>query len=188
MNYKKLLSKLKLPLTVLLVLLFSLTLAVPVIAGDQEDLIAVQKKLANIRKEQQDLKSEISNQEQNSDKYGSEIVKLNNEIRSLQLSVEEKQLIIDELDLKISILEEQIKHTEEKITQTEEEILELQGETDERLADMYLDLKSFDNSVNMIFASEGSSDFIKDGLYREAIQQDTNEKLELLDQKKENLI
>lgn len=188
MNYKKLLSQFKFPLTILFILLFSLTFAVPVIAGDQEDLIAVQKRLAENKKKQQDLKSEISNQEQTADQYGSEIVKLNNEIRSLQLTVEEKQLVIDELDLKISILESQITETEEKIEQTEEEITNLQQETDKRLSDMYLDLKSFDNSVNMIFASEGSSDFIKDGLYREAIQQDTNEKLELLEQKKENLI
>lgn len=177
-------------LLLVLVLLFSLFSAIsyPAYAtSDEERLEQLQKEIAELRKQQQDLNESISSETALSSKYGSEIVALNNEIRKLQLAVQEKQLIIDELNLKISILEDEIKQTEEQIEITEGIIEELEQETDERLQDMYLDIKSFDNSVTMIFADDANSDFIKDELYREAIQEETNEKLDKLSLEKENL-
>ncbi len=176
--------KLKTILILISASLLFFTSVSPIFANDQAALTEVQKKLAAIRKQQQDLKANINSEKAEASKYGAEIVKLNNEIRTLQLNVQEKELVIDELNIKIEMLENQIIETEEKIEQTAEEIGELEKETDKRLADMYLDLKSFDNSVNMVFASEGTSDFIKDGLYREAIQEETNKQLQALARKK----
>ncbi len=173
----------------LFTLLLLVTNTIPVIAasGDQEKLEEVQRKLEELRREKKSVKSQYNSQKSLSNKYGSEIVSLNNEIKELQLAVEEKALVIDELNLKIKIVEQQIKDTEDKITQAQNNIQVLQKETDKRLADMYLDIKSFDNSMNMIFASDGNADFIKDGLYREAIQEDTNSKLDRLSLEKSNL-
>ncbi len=187
MDLNKFLLQIRFFLSILLLALPTLSLVAPAAAVTYDDLNKVEKELEVVRQKQAQLKDSLKNQSALSGQYGAEIVTLNHEIQTMQLNVEEKQLVIDELDLKIAILEEQIQETEEKIEQTELEIFDLQAETDKRLSDMYLDIKSFDNSVNMIFASEGSSDFIKDGLYREAIQQDTNDKLNLLTQKKENL-
>jgi len=154
---------------------------------DEERLEEVQRELAELRKEQQDLDENLSNQKNLSGQYGSEIVALNYEIQKLQLAVQEKQLVIDELNLKIGLLEEEIEQTEEEIIKTQDRIAELEQETDERLQDMYLDIKSFDNSISMVFSSDSNSDFIKDEMYREAIQEETNEKLDKLSLEKENL-
>ena len=168
-------------------MLFSASIFPVYASSDEERLEEVQKELAELRKKQQDLDETINGQEALSGKYGSEIVALNNEIRKLQLQVEEKQLVIDELNLKISILEDQITQTEIQIEETEARIADLQEETDQRLRDMYLDEKSFDNSISMVFTPDSGSDFIKDELYREAIQEETNEKLSKLSLEKENL-
>lgn len=154
---------------------------------DEEKLDEIQKQIAELRKQQQDLNQNLSNQKGLSSKYGSEIVTLNGEIQKLQLQVQEKQLVIDEYNLKISLLESQIADTEEHIKITEANIEKLQEETDARLQDMYLDIKSFDNSINMVFAQDSGSDFIKDEMYREAIQEETNEKLDKLALEKDNL-
>ncbi len=173
----------------LIILISSIGLiASPVIAGKDEDrLEELQRQLAEIRKQQQDLNSQIEQEKNKVNQYGDEVIALNQEIRKLQLIVQEKQLVIDELDLKINILNNQIEETIEKISKTEKNITKLEEETDQRLANMYLDIKSFNNSISMVFASDGTSDFIKDGLYREALQEETNEKLEKLAREKENL-
>ncbi len=184
-NLPKHLKSLFIGLIIVSTLIFTIS---PVIANDDQDrLEEVQRRLAEIRRQQQDLNNQIQGEKNKASKYGSEIVALNNEIRKLQLIVEEKQLVIDELDLKINILTNQITETEEKIKETEKVISDLEQETDKRLADMYLDIKSFNNSISMVFATDGTSDFIKDGLYREALQEETNEKLERLALEKRNL-
>ncbi|MBD3280703.1 peptidoglycan DD-metalloendopeptidase family protein [Candidatus Dojkabacteria bacterium] len=188
MNYLALAKKyLKASVVTLTVILLICVSIVPVYAGPQEDLDNVQKELAELRKKQQELDSQIDDQQALSNKYGAEVYALNSEIKKLELEVQEKQLVIDELNLQITILEQEIEDTKEEIAKTEQEIAKLQEETDERLADMYLDIKSFDNSVNMMFASEGSGDFVKEGLYREAMQEETNEKLDKLALAKDNL-
>ena len=188
MNYFALTKKyVKTFIITFIVILFSFTTILPVYAGAQEDLDNVQKQLAELRKKQQDLDSQIDDQKALSDKYGSEVYALNSEIRKMELQVQEKQLVIDELNLQVTILQQKIVDTQEQIEKTEGVIADLQEETDARLADMYLDIKSFDNSVNMMFASEGSGDFVKEGLYREAIQEETNEKLDKLALEKSNL-
>ncbi|MBN1331876.1 peptidoglycan DD-metalloendopeptidase family protein [Candidatus Dojkabacteria bacterium] len=169
------------------VILLTLSIIVPVYAGAQEDLENVQKELAELRKKQQELNGRLGDQKALSSKYGSEVYALNSEIQKMDLQVQEKSLVIDELNLQIQLLEQQIKDTITQIEITEGNIAKLQEETDARLADMYMETKSWDNSVNMMFASEGNGDFVKDGLYREAMQEDTNEKLDKLALAKDNL-
>lgn len=171
----------------LFIVLLSFTSFVPVFASTEDDLEEVQKELAEIRKKQQELDAKYDEQSALSSKYGAEIYTLNVEIQKLELQMQEKQLVIDELGIQIDLLEQEIEHTKEKIIETEAFIADLQEETDQRLADMYLDIKSFDNSINMVFATQGSGDFVKEGLYREALQEETNEKLDKLALEKENL-
>lgn len=156
-------------------------------SADQQRLDDIQRQLAAVGKQRQDLKNKIKNQKSLSSQYGSQIVDLNGQIQDLELSVQEKQLTIDELNLKIKSMQDDIAVTEQEIANTQGKISDLQVETDQRLADMYMDTKSFDNSVTLVFNSNGESDFVKDGLYREAIQQDTNSKLDDLSLAKANL-
>jgi septal ring factor EnvC (AmiA/AmiB activator) len=166
---------------------FPISTAYASTSADQQRLDEIQRQLANLSKQRKDLKSKIKNQKSLSSQYGAQIVDLNNDIQDLELSVQEKQLTIDELNLKIKGMTEDIAVTEQEIINTQNKIGDLQLETDGRLADMYLDIKSYDNSVTLVFNSNGESDFVKDGLYREAIQEETNGKLDELALAKANL-
>lgn len=145
---------------------------VTVNASLQDDLIAVQKKLQDIRNQKNTIQSNIDNEKNVANQYDAEISRLKLQIDLLDTQVQEKELIIQELNLQIGILTQNIAYTESEINKAEDTILQLEIETDKRMVDLYINEKTF-SQLNMFFSSQ-NTDFIKYSVYQNSFQQETN--------------
>jgi peptidoglycan hydrolase CwlO-like protein len=163
------------------VLIFShLTFAV--YATPQQDLEKVQKQLEEIRKKKTDINKQIEQSKNEQNQITRELSELKGKFDLLMNQINEIELIIEELQLQIQILNTQITDTEDQIVTSEKEIEQLEEETDERLRQMYIKQKTF-SGLNLIFSSEVKS-LVKINLYQTSIQQETNELLKKLANKK----
>ena len=158
----------------------------PVNAGLTEDLVAVQKRLQEIRNQKAAIQNNINNQKVISNQYDAEIDKLKLQIDLLDAQVLEKGLVIQELDLQINLLTQNIKITEEEISKAESNITTLEEETDQRMVDLYINEKT-DSQLN-VFLSAESTDFIKYSVYQQSVQQETNDMVAELNVKKQELL
>ncbi len=143
------------------------------------DLDALQKEIAQVKKQQQDIQQTIDSAKQQQNEYSGQIALVAAERNLIQKQIEEKELVIRELNLQIEILNNTINDTEKVIAKTETELIDLDVKATAQLSEMYLDQKTFNSNLNLIFAS-GDVDFVKKGLYQQTIQEDTNNSLRLL--------
>jgi septal ring factor EnvC (AmiA/AmiB activator) len=157
----------------------------PVAATLQDDLAAVQKRLADIRNQKSTLQKQINSDKSISDQYTAEIIKLKDQIDLLDNQIQEKDLTIQELNLQIDILTQTIDSTTTEITKAESNIGVLEEETDKRMVDIYIQEKTFSN-LDMFF-KQGGSDIIKFSVYQNSFQQETNNMLQDLNSKKADL-
>lgn len=156
-------------------------------AGSLSDqLLDVEKKLAEEKKRKTALQNSIKNENSKISKYGAEIANLTNEIALQDIELSEKNLIIEKLNLQITILEGTITEAQKEIIKKQENINKLEKETSERLTDMYLDVKTF-SDITLLLNETGNGDFVKNELYRKAIQDDTNANLMSLNEERESL-
>lgn len=156
-------------------------------AGLQEDLNKVQQKLAQLKKDKQDLQNKINNEKTLQGQYANEINRLSDEVELLDMQIVEKQLKIDELELTIKILEADIEKTESDIIDSETVIDSLEDETDSRLAQMYVEQKVISSDLSIVFTAGSSENFLKNAQYKKSLQEETNKNLELLENKKADL-
>jgi murein DD-endopeptidase MepM/ murein hydrolase activator NlpD len=105
----------------------------------------------------------------------------------IQSEINEKQASIEELNLQIEVLTTNIADNEKVIAKTESEIKELEVEAQRQLSNMYLNIKTNNTRINMIFA-DGNADIVKTGLYQKTIQDDTNSSLQQLQDKSAKLL
>ena len=157
----------------------------PINATLQDELNAVQKKLNDLRNQKASIQQQINSNKSVSDQYTSEIYKLKGQIDLLDNQIQEKDLVIQELNLQITILTDNIVSTTSEITKAQADIVYLEGETDKRMVDIYIQEKTF-SQIDMFF-KEGGSDIIKYSVYQNSIQKETNSLIEELNTKKNEL-
>lgn len=160
----------------------------PTIASEDlgSQLEAVEKRLAELKLKQQELERTIGSEQAKQSKYGAEVANLSAEISLKANKIETLQLDIEKLQLNIEILNFTVKETEAEIQVKEENIEELEEETQDRLIEMYLDMKSY-SDTDVIFNPQKSTDFVKNDLYQKSIQEDTNSDLSELDNQRVEL-
>lgn len=151
----------------------------------QDDLTAVQKKLAEIRNEKNNIQSKLNTDKSLQNQYSQEIFKLQSQIDLLDNEIQEKELIIQELNLQIEILGKDIEATTQETLIAKKDIKKLEDETDQRIVDIYIDEKTF-SQLDMFFSSQGT-DIIKYSVYQNSFQIETNNMLEALNNKKQEL-
>ena len=138
----------------------------------QDDLVAVQKRLQEIRNQKSTIQNNINNEKATSSQYSAQIAALKNQTDLLDAQVQEKELVIQELDIQINLLTENIKLTEEEISKAESNINQLENETDKRMVDIYINEKT-STQMNVFFSAQ-NTDFIKYSVYQNSVQQETN--------------
>jgi hypothetical protein len=146
-----------------------------------EELEKVQRQLDENRRKQTEYATLIKKEQGNTQTYNTEISILENQINLLNNQIEEKRLIIQELTLQIEILTKDIENLEIEIEIAIDQIEKLENETDGRLLNMYMNQKENSSTSTTMFNSQGPSVLVKADTYRQAFQQDTNEKLEILE-------
>jgi len=171
-------AKILLVLTVLILLFSSYPGAIK--AGPAEDLAAVQKQLQDLKKRKEDINNAIKSEKNREGQYTNEISGVARERDLLEEEIKEKELVIKELNLQIEILTSNIASTEKVIEKTKSEIKGLEDEADVQLTKMYLDQKTYNNSISLIF-TEPTTDFVKQNVYQRSIQDDTNSALTQLE-------
>ena len=160
----------------------------------EEELAKVKKDLESIRNSKKTLEGDIKKEEQLQNQYDQELVNLKNQVNLLSNKIQEKRLVIKELELEIEILTAKLDETGKEILTAEGELFELETETNYRLVDIYLSQKTF-SELNLIVSPKGQSDIIKFNLYQNSIQDNTNnmvgnlkEKRIQLELKKQSLV
>ncbi|MCA9383146.1 peptidoglycan DD-metalloendopeptidase family protein [Candidatus Dojkabacteria bacterium] len=169
-------------LTAIIFFSFSFTVAN---AGPEEDLEEIQRQLEEIAKQKQNLNNDINNENALQSEYSKELSTIKNDISLLEIEIAETELTIEQLQLQIQLLEEEIAENEQAIIDAELEIERYEDETDQRMVEMYIDEKT-SSQKDMIFQAEATS-LIKLELYQTTIQEETNDLLEQLAQKRAEL-
>lgn len=146
----------------------------------QEKRKEIERQKAEIQSRKNNLQNEINANEDSVEALGQQIAELNNQIK-------DKELLIQELTIQIEILIQQIDKLNKEITNTQKAIKDLEEETDARMIDMYLKQKENSSASSMIFSAEGPSSLVKIDTYQQALQDETNKKLETLEQARVNL-
>jgi peptidoglycan hydrolase CwlO-like protein len=152
----------------------------------EKELEEVQRKLGELRKQKQGIDETIEQEKAKQGDINSQIKLISSERQALENEVQEKELVIEELNLQVEILNETIEETEKAIKKTKGEIEDLEVEADQQLSDMYVDLKTNNAGLNMIF-QETPKSLVKNGLYQKTIQEETNSSLRSLKEKNEQL-
>jgi murein DD-endopeptidase MepM/ murein hydrolase activator NlpD len=160
--------------------------AVTVNASLQDDLIAVQKKLQEIRSQKTTIQNDINTEKNLTNQYDAEILKLKQQIDLLDAQVKEKELVIQELNLQISLLSQNISYTETEINKAETNISDLEVETDKRMVDLYISEKTF-SQLNVFFSNQ-NTDFIKYSVYQTSFQEETNQMVDELNIQRNSLL
>lgn len=179
-------TSLKLIVILLITISFISSYTIVVNATLQDDLLAVQKRLEEIRNQKTSIQNDINNQKNISNQYDAEISKLKLQIDLLDAQIQEKELVIQELNLQIDLLNQSIKTTEDEILTAETSIKTLEDETDQRMVDIYINEKTA-SQLNLFFSSQGT-DFIKYSVYQNSVQQETNNMVTELNAQREDLL
>ncbi len=153
----------------------------------QEQLADIQKQLEENRAKQIEYANLIQQEKSNQTQYNNEITILENQIYLLNEQISETELVIQELNLQIEILTKEIEELEVEIEIAQNEIKKLENETDGRLLNMYIAQKERSSTSSEMFSSDGPSALVKNDTYRQALQEDTNVKLEILQGTREQL-
>ncbi len=172
------------------ILLLILVLPAPLFISASSDLNNqlndVQRRMREIEQQKKSLEQSINSEKQKRGEVNNEISLIARERDLLQAEVDEKELRLQELNLQIEILTKSIEDNEAVIAKTELEVSQLNAKADKELTSMYLDIKTFNSGINLLF-SDGKTDIVKTGLYKETIQDDTNNSLKQLKDKRVEL-
>lgn len=156
-------------------------------ASLEDQLKKIEADLQKIQNEKEAAAQNKITDQRNITEFQRQIKELNSKVDELEFSIKQKELELQQLEIQIQLLEEEITKLELQIEDTKDEISILEKETDKRLLNMYLQQKLNISTSNSFFSSNGPSGLIKTDIYRQAVQEDTNIKLELLEEKRVQL-
>lgn len=148
----------------------------------EDELKEIQAKRKEIEKQRSEIQARKNSLQTEIDKNEDSIEVLSQQIAELDNQIKDKELLIQELTVQIEILIEEITKLNTEIERTEKAIDDLETETDLRMVDMYLYQKQNSHPSSMIFSAEGPSSLVKIDTYQQALQDETNKKLQQLDE------
>lgn len=148
----------------------------------EDELKEIQAKRKEIEKQKNEIQArknslinEIGKNEDSVEALSQQIAELNNQIK-------DKELLIQELTVQIEIMVKEIARLNNEIDLTETAIYQLEEETDQRMVNMYLNQKQNSHASSVIFSADGPSSLVKIDTYQQALQEETNQKLQDLDE------
>ncbi|MBP9758434.1 hypothetical protein KBD45_01965 [Candidatus Dojkabacteria bacterium] len=148
----------------------------------EDELKEIQAKRKEIEKQKNEIQArknsllnEIGKNEDSVEALGQQIAELNNQIK-------DKELLIQELAVQIEIMIKEINRLNSEIALTKNAIQQLEVETDQRMVNMYLNQKQNSHASSIIFSADGPSSLVKIDTYQQALQEETNQKLQDLDE------
>lgn len=152
----------------------------------QAEVESLQNKINNLKAQEKQVDSSISNEQYKRNVYSSEINFLDDEIKKKQLEIERSNTEIDKQKTEIQILDDKIKQTEEKITEMEKNMKDLDNLVKMRLVSSYE--KSYSTSVlDSIIDTNNASKLYELLKYYESIRIADRAKLEEYRQKKDDV-
>lgn len=154
----------------------------------QEQLMQIEKDLAQIRLNKQNVNKQIGAQQYQIGVYSGELGKLRGQMETLQLDIAELDLQIQELNVNIEILDKKIGEKEEEINTNEKTVVFLEDETSKRIETDYMDYRARGRSNVDVLPSKDPNTYFKDSQYKRIIQEETNASLETLVVMREKLI
>jgi predicted nuclease with TOPRIM domain len=146
----------------------------------KEQLEQVQRDLDDIRKRQESLKNNISQQNQIANMYSGKVGELRGQVEELQLGIAENEAEISEIELSSQLLEEEIATLEASITELETAVDTTETESSKILVNSYIDHRLYNSLSTSIFDITDVNTYFKDSQYRELIQEDNRILLEKL--------
>lgn len=156
-------------------------------SGSAEDELAkIQQQLEELKKQKSGILNKLNAEKGSQNKINNQIAYAAAERDLIQNEVDANNLEIKEMQTQEQIISASILATEEVIKKTEAELVKLGLEADEALSQMYLDTITSNTGINLIFAN-GNTDFVKTGVYQQAVQEDTNNALTSLNDKNNQL-
>lgn len=153
----------------------------------EEELAQVQADLERIRKEKEQIQSQINSNNYVIAGYNSQLSRLYGETEIYKKEIEAINLQIQELELNITQLDQEIESKKQDITRRESEIDTLEKESNLRLKDSYKDFRlnrNFEATGSNLFFSGNINEFFKTSQYVDYVQSDTNLVLNTLTAKK----
>jgi septal ring factor EnvC (AmiA/AmiB activator) len=156
----------------------------------QEQLDAVQKELALLRKEKEDIQNKINSNNYVIAGYNSQLSKLYGEAEILKKEIESITLQIKELEITIKQLNNEIEKKQKDIEQRQNEIALLENDSNQRLKDTYKNFRlnrNYQTSGSNLVFSGNINKYFKTSQYIDILQSDTNLVLNDLTLKKAQL-
>lgn len=175
-----------------ILILFStgLTIPEPTQASDIDELYDeledIEKELAQIRKEQQDLNDLIASEQEVQDSLAYEIQSLSYSISLLELDIKEKETEIERKETKIKILEEEIVDAEQLIANLGGDIETLELTAQDIIKSIYIDSKT-NSALDILLQGEDSASFVSDLQYYTALGRNEQDTLAQLQSEREIL-
>jgi hypothetical protein len=153
----------------------------------EDELKEIQEKRREIEKQKAEIQARKSNLQNEINANENSIEALSQQIAELDNQIKDKELLIRELTVQIEILIKEIDKLTREIEITQKAIKDLEIETDKRMVDMYLTQKEKSSASSIIFSTDGPSSLVKMDTYQQALQEETNKKLESLEIARVNL-
>lgn len=148
----------------------------------EDELKEIQAKRKEIEKQRTEIQARKNSLQSQIDQNEDSIAVLSNQISELDNQIKDKELLIQELTVQIEILIKEIDKLTDEIEKTQRAIQSLEEETDQRMIDMYLNQKQNTSASSIMFSADGPSSLIKIDTYQQALQEETNKKLEQLEE------
>lgn len=151
------------------------------VGGSMEDqLVEIEKELAKIRLNKQNVQSQINSQRGQLGVYSGEIGKLRGQMETLQLEIAELDLQIKELNVNIQILDTEINTKETEIKDNEARATVLETETNNRIESDYMEYRARGRTNVDFLPSKDPNTYFKDSQYKHIIQEETNKSVDEL--------
>lgn len=158
------------------------------VGGSLEDeLVAIEKELAKIRLNKQNIQSQINSQRGQLGVYSGEIGKLRGQMETLQLEIAELDLQIKELNVNIELLDNEITTKEAEIKENEARATALETETNNRIETDYMEFRARGRTNVDFLPSKDPNTYFKDSQYKHIIQEETNKSVDELVELKDQL-
>lgn len=172
----------KIPAQILLFLaLFSIAISpIPVTAGAEEDLDALQQQINALAAQRQDIQNQLDQNNYTIYGYSAQASKLAGEAQIYQNQIDQLNLEIQKLEVGIAKLEKEISDLQADIIEREAEITGLEKESNKRIKTSYMNFRTyginFEVGNNIIF-NDSINSYFKNSQYKELMQDDTNDML-----------
>lgn len=151
------------------------------VGGSLEDqLVEIEKELAKIRLNKQNVQGQINSQRGQLGIYSGEIGKLRGQMETLQLEIAELDLQIQELNVNIQLLDKEIKTKEGEIKDNEVRATALESETNYRIETDYMEFRARGRTNVDFLPSKDPNTYFKDSQYKHIIQEETNKSVDEL--------